>query len=219
VLSLPELQAWEGSWSRDERMQVQRALQMLGHYNSGIDGVLGSGSRRAVSEFQALLGQPVTGYLSYYDRTLLALGAAEEAAQRAEAAATAARAAAAAPNAEEDVSDNGNVYLGDRNRQGYGTYTWAEGHRFEGQWNTTRQGFGVLTLANGWRFAGQWNDSVFVGFGIAEGTDGTYMAGEWNVPRGTALTDGLNGYGQIIADDGSEDFGRFANGILLPWGG
>ena len=86
----------------------------------------------------------------------------------------------------------------------------------------THEELGSLLVAtyetDGWRFAGQWNDSVFVGFGIAEGTDGTYMAGEWYVPRGTALTDGLNGYGQILAADGSDAFGLFANSILQPWG-
>jgi peptidoglycan hydrolase-like protein with peptidoglycan-binding domain len=191
-------------------------LQILGYYNSGIDGVLGSGSRRAISAFQEAIRQPATGYLSYHDRVELALAAADEAARRAEAAAQQALAAVSAPNAEEQISDDGNTYRGDRNREGYGVYEWVGGHRYEGQWNVTRQGFGILTLANGWRFVGQWDDSKFTGFGVATGPDGGVMAGEWSAPPGTSMLEGLNGYGLVSGADG-EDRGLFENSTLQPW--
>ncbi|RCW86787.1 hypothetical protein DFP89_104174 [Paracoccus lutimaris] len=46
-----------------ERMAVQRALAATGHYAGGIDGILGSGSRRAIAGWQASLGAAATGYL------------------------------------------------------------------------------------------------------------------------------------------------------------
>lgn len=49
--------------SLDERMAVQRALAAAGHYTGAIDGILGSGSRRAIASWQAAMGASPTGYL------------------------------------------------------------------------------------------------------------------------------------------------------------
>lgn len=47
----------------DQRMAVQRALAQAGHYFGEIDGILGSGSRRAIANWQAAMGAEATGYL------------------------------------------------------------------------------------------------------------------------------------------------------------
>ncbi|MEM1371003.1 MAG: peptidoglycan-binding protein [Pseudomonadota bacterium] len=49
---------------RDGAKRLQRALKILGHYNSGIDGKFGAGSRRAVAAYQAERGLPTTGDLT-----------------------------------------------------------------------------------------------------------------------------------------------------------
>ena len=214
--TLAQLQTWEYGWSRDERRQVQRALQLLGLYSSGIDGILGRWSRTGIQAFQQRWADEATGYLTPEQRITLAVDAALEAERQAEAAAERARAAAAAPNAEEHRYETGNVYRGDRDRKGYGVYEWTDGHRYEGGWDNTRDGFGMLILANGWRYAGQWQDGIFIGHGVAEGADGTRQLGEWNVPQGTQFSAGLNGYGQITAADGTVSRGLFAGSVLVP---
>lgn len=47
----------------EQRMAVQRALSQAGYYSGDIDGILGSGSRRAIANWQAALGAEATGYL------------------------------------------------------------------------------------------------------------------------------------------------------------
>lgn len=47
----------------DQRMTVQRALSQAGYYSGEIDGILGSGSRRAIASWQAAMGADGTGYL------------------------------------------------------------------------------------------------------------------------------------------------------------
>ena len=49
-------------------VDVQTALADLGYYNGPIDGIVGSGTRRAVRAFQRDKGLPVTGRI---DRRLL----------------------------------------------------------------------------------------------------------------------------------------------------
>ncbi|MGR3662472.1 MAG: peptidoglycan-binding protein [Paracoccaceae bacterium] len=45
-------------------MEVQAALLALGYYNGAIDGIIGSGSRSALSRFQADYGLKVTGTIT-----------------------------------------------------------------------------------------------------------------------------------------------------------
>ena len=216
VESVEQLQAWENSWTREERRQVQRALQMLGYYNSAIDGLFGSGTRGAISGYQQSLGVPATGFLSREQRALLSIDAAEEALARAESAAAQAQAAAAAGNAETQTYDSGDTYAGDRNREGHGVYSWSAGHIYEGHWDGQRDGFGVLTLSDGWSYAGQWQASEFVGFGVATGPEGQRLVGEWSVAEGISFSQGMAGYGQVVYADGSIDRGLFRLGALQP---
>ncbi|MEJ6392874.1 peptidoglycan-binding protein [Gymnodinialimonas sp. 2305UL16-5] len=48
---------------REARREIQRDLAILGHYDRGIDGVLGDGSRAAIVAWQASAGYDQTGYL------------------------------------------------------------------------------------------------------------------------------------------------------------
>lgn len=49
--------------SLEERKAVQRGLQAEGYYSGEIDGILGSGSRRAIANWQSAHGAAATGYL------------------------------------------------------------------------------------------------------------------------------------------------------------
>jgi peptidoglycan hydrolase-like protein with peptidoglycan-binding domain len=50
--------------NRNQRREIQRALTLLGHDTRGIDGILGSGSRAAITEWQTVNGFERTGYLT-----------------------------------------------------------------------------------------------------------------------------------------------------------
>lgn len=73
----------ENALSRDEKRQLQTALQWFGFYNSAIDGAFGRGTRRSMSDWQASKAFDVTGVLttkqratllSDYEESLAALG-------------------------------------------------------------------------------------------------------------------------------------------------
>ncbi|MBY6115106.1 peptidoglycan-binding protein [Mameliella alba] len=49
--------------TRDQRRSIQRALSILGYDTRGIDGIFGSGTRKAVTEWQVASGLPESGYL------------------------------------------------------------------------------------------------------------------------------------------------------------
>lgn len=53
-----------GPLSRDVKRNIQQSLKDLGHYNGAIDGLFGSGYRRAVSAFQASINAQQTGALT-----------------------------------------------------------------------------------------------------------------------------------------------------------
>lgn len=59
------------SYEREQNRQVQTALNYFGFPVGAPDGVLGRQSRSAISEYQALLGFPITGYLTDYERSFL----------------------------------------------------------------------------------------------------------------------------------------------------
>lgn len=59
-----------------DRIAIQRRLAALGHYSSGIDGVFGAGTRRAITAWQTSTGLSGTGYLNAeQSRTLLSASA------------------------------------------------------------------------------------------------------------------------------------------------
>ena len=60
----PSLSTAEAALSAEARRDVQRQLQALGHYRSGIDGQFGPGTRRAISSWQRSAGFDATGRLN-----------------------------------------------------------------------------------------------------------------------------------------------------------
>ncbi len=58
----------EALLSREERMELQIALQWAGVYNSGIDGAFGRGTRRSMSDWQTAHGYEPTGVLTTLQR-------------------------------------------------------------------------------------------------------------------------------------------------------
>lgn len=69
-----EAQASEAALSIGQKQQLQAALQWAGVYSGGIDGAFGSGTRAAMSAWQAQNGHQPTGVLSARERAEL-LGA------------------------------------------------------------------------------------------------------------------------------------------------
>ena len=59
------------SAERDANREVQTSLNFFGYPVGTPDGVLGAHSREAVSSYQMLLGDPATGQLNDYERTIL----------------------------------------------------------------------------------------------------------------------------------------------------
>ncbi len=57
--------------ARAENRQVQTALNYFGFPAGTPDGILGQRSRSAISQYQAHLSYPVTGYLSEYEKSFL----------------------------------------------------------------------------------------------------------------------------------------------------
>ena len=59
------------SAARAEAREVQTALNYFGFPAGTPDGILGQRSRTAISQYQAHLGYPVTGYLNEYEKSFL----------------------------------------------------------------------------------------------------------------------------------------------------
>lgn len=74
VETLRESQAVERALDRDERAEIQTALQWFGHYTMAIDAAFGPGTRRSISAWQAENGHEQTGVLSTRQRAELLEG-------------------------------------------------------------------------------------------------------------------------------------------------
>ena len=71
ALERERLAALEAGLTYSQRREVQAALQGLGLYAMGIDGIFGPGTRRAIRGYQQRIGSPQTGYLTAGERTQL----------------------------------------------------------------------------------------------------------------------------------------------------
>jgi len=69
--TLAEARAAERSLTREEREEIQRALQWEGFYNARIDGAFGPGTRRAIEGWQVSKAYPATGVLLTVQRNEL----------------------------------------------------------------------------------------------------------------------------------------------------
>ncbi|MEM7640951.1 MAG: serine protease [Pseudomonadota bacterium] len=61
----------ESRLNREEKKELQRALQWFGHYDAAIDGSYGRGTRNAMASWQAAVGVDVTGILTTRQRARL----------------------------------------------------------------------------------------------------------------------------------------------------
>ncbi|MCT8160945.1 trypsin-like peptidase domain-containing protein [Pseudoruegeria sp. SHC-113] len=61
----------EARLSREEKRELQTALQWEGHYTAAIDGSFGAGTRRAMEAYQSAEGLEVTGILTTAQRATL----------------------------------------------------------------------------------------------------------------------------------------------------
>ena len=67
-----EAQRSEQTLTRDERMELQRALQWFGFYDAAIDGDFGRGTRNSMAAWQTAAGVgDVTGILTTRQRSRL----------------------------------------------------------------------------------------------------------------------------------------------------
>lgn len=66
--TLAEARAAETRLTRDERENIQRALQWAGFYTSGIDGAFGPGTRGSITAWQSARGHEATGFLTSLQR-------------------------------------------------------------------------------------------------------------------------------------------------------
>lgn len=69
--TVQEARRSEAQLDRPAREALQIAMQWFGHYNSGIDGAFGPGTRRAMGLWQASVGLEETGILTTRQRTML----------------------------------------------------------------------------------------------------------------------------------------------------
>ncbi|SFJ52168.1 serine protease [Jannaschia pohangensis] len=66
-----EARASEALLSREEKMELQRALQWFGFYTAGIDGSFGAGTRNSMAAWQAASGIETSGVLTTRQRAQL----------------------------------------------------------------------------------------------------------------------------------------------------
>ena len=93
------------------------------------------------------------------------------------------------------------VYNGQINKkvikQGWGTQTWPDGGRYEGEWfNNQANGKGKFWHVTGDIYQGNWVDDKANGFGVYDHVDGARYIGEWK-------DDKQEGYGNETFADGS----------------
>ena len=62
----------------------------------------------------------------------------------------------------------------------FGTYTWADGEQYVGEWkDNKRTGQGTYTYANGNKYVGEYKDNKRNGHGTLTWKDGTVQEGIW----------------------------------------
>lgn len=69
--TVAEARANESRLTRDERAEIQTALQWFGHYTQAIDAAFGPGTRNAIGAWQAAQGYDATGFLTTRQRAAL----------------------------------------------------------------------------------------------------------------------------------------------------
>lgn len=105
---------------------------------------------------------------------------------------------------------NGATYEGDWDgnlkRHGFGTYVWADGAKYTGQWiNNKAEGHGRYESSEGEVYEGAWKDDRANGIGTFTSKLGSIYSGEW-------LNDLQHGKGTESWPDGLKYEGQFSEG-------
>jgi len=104
---------------------------------------------------------------------------------------------------------NGDRYEGDwvnDQMNGKGIFFWADGDRYEGDWvNDQMNGKGIFFWADGDRYEGDWVNDQMNGKGIFFWADGDRYEGDW-------VNDQMNGKGIFFWADGDRYEGDWVNG-------
>jgi hypothetical protein len=88
----------------------------------------------------------------------------------------------------------------------FGTYTWANGNKYVGEWrDDKRNGQGTATFADGDKYVGEWKDDNYNG-------EGTYTWANGNKYVGEYRDDKRNGQGTYTYASGSKYVGEFKDG-------
>ncbi|OMJ67734.1 hypothetical protein SteCoe_35027 [Stentor coeruleus] len=94
-------------------------------------------------------------------------------------------------------------------KHGNGTYTYANGDIYTGEWNENKKhGIGEMIWANGQKYNGYWEFDEIKGQGTMQLTDGTKYHG--------GFIKGLyNGKGKLLMPDGNTISGEWENGEII----
>ena len=190
---------------RGERRQIQMGLAALGFDPGPADGLFGRRTRIAIQEWQASVGEPVTGYLDLEVAKRLA-EARNEAPPPEERQGTLPQAeeASAAPlkpfGPNWIVVENQRcqvyspyfepaetiIWTGacvDDKGSGHGRLVWRNSHGegvYQGELRAGKgTGYGTSVWPNGDRYEGEWRDSELSGSGILIWSDGRRYEGAW----------------------------------------
>ena len=112
---------------------------------------------------------------------------------------------------QEIYFDNGAVYIGETKegemvRHGFGTQTWPDGTRYEGNWvDDKAEGEGKIWHNSGDFYKGEWRDDMAWGKGVYKSKDGTTYEGDW-------IEDKQEGFGVETWVNGTKYEGKFVDG-------
>jgi peptidoglycan hydrolase-like protein with peptidoglycan-binding domain len=204
----PEVLALEASWDDEVRRLTERGLELLGYDTGMVDGIFTAATRKAIAAFQASLNAAPIGWLSDRERLMLAVAAAEVAAELADAAAARAVAAAAGPFAAVAEADEGftkGEFGGD---MVHAVGKLSDGATYQGQWrqsNFTLQpdGFGAR-LEKDRELAGEFAKGELSGYGVLRVKGAVELTGEWRAQGTTSVP-----YGYVLQTLSSTPTGGF----------
>jgi hypothetical protein len=142
----------------------------------------------------------------------------------------------------ENNNNNNNIKVNNSNvtygcisgdcKEGYGTYTWESGEKYEGYWkNDKRKGQGTNNYANGDVYKGDWKDDQQNGYGTytfssgdkysgnyinhRKNGNGTYYYKDGRKYAGNWKDDKYDGQGTFYATDGTTKSGTWSNGTYV----
>ena len=110
---------------------------------------------------------------------------------------------------------DGAIYTGEWEEEqvnGQGTFTWPDGRKYVGEWKGGRRnGRGTITWADGRKYVGEWKDDKRNGEGTFTSPNGHQYVGEYrdNKP---------NGRGTFTWPDGTKYVGEFRDGAVKQAG-